>query len=51
MSLNIRRQIAGDVARFLPPGHSSLVKNIGTILHAYLHAVVFGISDHWLPSL
>ena len=29
MSANIRRQIAGLVARFLPPGHSSPVKSIG----------------------
>ena len=29
MSLNIRRQMAGEVARFLPPGHSSWVKSIG----------------------
>ena len=29
MSSNIRRQIAGLVARFLPPGHSSPVKSIG----------------------
>ena len=29
MSANIRRQIAGLVARFLPPGHSSAVKSIG----------------------
>ena len=29
MSANIRRQIAGEVARFLPPGHSSLPKLIG----------------------
>ena len=29
MSANIRRQIAGHVARFFPPGHSSAVKSIG----------------------
>ena len=29
MSANIRRQIAGLVARFLPPGHSSPVKSMG----------------------
>ena len=29
MSLNIRRQTAGEMARFLPPGHSSPVKAIG----------------------
>ena len=29
MSANIRRQTAGVLARFLPPGHSSRVKIIG----------------------
>src|SRR5262249_62361786 len=29
ISANIRRQIAGLVARFLPPGHSSAEKSIG----------------------
>ena len=28
-SANIRRQMAGDVARFLPPGHSSRENSIG----------------------
>jgi hypothetical protein len=29
MSLNIRRQMTGVVARFLPPGHSSREKDMG----------------------
>jgi hypothetical protein len=29
MSWNMRRQMAGEVARFLPPGHSSRVKDMG----------------------
>src|SRR5260370_32115666 len=31
MSLNMRRQITGLVARFLPPGHSSLLNDIGQL--------------------
>ena len=29
IAANISRQMRGDTARFLPPGHSSCVKNIG----------------------
>ena len=36
MISNIRRQIAGDQARLLPPGHSSAEKIIGQFSMAIL---------------
>ena len=47
----MRRQIAGEVARFLPPGHSSSVKSIGQFSMPIAHAVLLGESDERPPGL
>ena len=51
MSSNIRRQMAGLVARFLPPGHSSLREEHRAVLDADPHLVLLGVRHQRPPRL
>jgi len=52
MSLNIRRQIAGEYARFLPRrAHSSAVKSMGQFLDPDPNAVITCQRDERPPDL
>ena len=50
ISPNIRRQTAGDMARFLPPGHSSFEKSIGQFSMPIFTPACLGVADQVGPD-